>query len=112
MLSSFAAFSQTEEKIIEKGKVTEANFWVNGNCDMCKKRIEKALDISGVKLAEYNFEINMLFVAFRNDKYTLLQIHELIAAAGHDTRKAKALDSVYNELHHCCMYDRVQPESK
>jgi len=101
------AFSQIEEKIEIKGNTTEATFWVNGNCDMCKKRIEKALDVPGIKIATYTPKTQTLFVAFNNKKIELAKIHQLIAEAGHDTQKVKADDAVYNKLHHCCSYERI-----
>ena len=106
LLMSTTVFSQVEEKIVEKGNTIEATFWVNGNCEMCKKRIEKALDLPGVKMADYTAESQTLFIAFNKKKIDLEAIHEAIAAAGHDTKKVSAPDSVYNKLHHCCMYDR------
>jgi periplasmic mercuric ion binding protein len=107
VLSTKIAVSQVEEKIEIKGNTTEATFWVNGNCEMCKKRIEKALDVSGIKIATYTPENQTLFVAFNNKKIELSKIHQLIAEAGHDTHKVRASDAVYNKLHHCCSYERV-----
>jgi len=35
-----------------------------------------------------------------------MEIHEAIAAVGHDTEKVKATDEAYEELHTCCKYPR------
>ncbi|MGY6561835.1 MAG: heavy-metal-associated domain-containing protein [Luteibaculaceae bacterium] len=105
----FGLNANTQAQQIEtttKGKVTESTFWVNGNCNMCKKRIEKALEVNGIKTADYNPETKNLFVAFRNDKITMEEIHSLINAAGHDTRLGYAPKEVYENLHHCCVYER------
>jgi len=111
LIMASSLFAQ-EASIIVKGKTTEATFWVNGNCNMCKKRIESALELTGIKTSEYDFKTNMLFVAFRNDKYELKDIHNLVANAGHDTFLVSAPDSVYKKLHHCCLYPRLEPNTK
>ena len=95
-LSATSAFSQ--------GKVSKATIKVFGNCGMCKERIESALDEGGVKLANWDTKTKNLEVVYNPKKITELQIHELIAAAGHDTEKVKAKDEVYAQLPFCCLY--------
>lgn len=87
-----------------QSKITDTSFKVYGNCKMCKKRIETALDHRGVKKATWDPKTKMLNVVFNNSKITELQIHELIAAVGHDTDKVKAKDDVYATLPFCCLY--------
>lgn len=36
------------------------------------------------------------------------KIQQAIAIIGYDTEKHKAKDEVYNNLHHCCQYEREQ----
>ena len=85
-------------------KTQEAEFQVNGVCNMCKNRIEDALDTKGIRFAEWNVSTQMLFVAFKPNKITLEQIHQIIAEAGHDTQLVKAKDEVYEAIHGCCKY--------
>lgn len=90
-----------------EANLEHSNFKVNGNCGMCKERIEKAaLDIEGVYKAEWNDESKMLNVTFKKDKVKLSDIHKAIAKVGHDTEKERASDEVYETLHSCCKYDR------
>ncbi|MEO0405569.1 MAG: heavy-metal-associated domain-containing protein [Bacteroidota bacterium] len=85
--------------------VKEVSFWVDGNCDHCKERIETALDVKGVKMAEYDVKENMLTVVYKPEVITLDRLHQLVAAAGHDTKKAKATDDAYKAITmECCKY--------
>lgn len=87
-----------------QGKVVKANIKVFGNCGMCKERIETALDQGGVKVATWDSKTKDLEVVYNSKKITELQIHELIAKAGHDTEKVKAENEVYAKLPFCCLY--------
>ena len=97
-----AIFSLMAFKNIQKP--TTVKFKVFGNCPQCKERIELALDVKGVKSAEWNVDTKILEVVFITDKISLEKIHLLIANSGHDTEKAKAPDNVYLKLPDCCMY--------
>lgn len=77
---------------------------VDGNCGMCKNRIEKALDVKGVAFAEWNQKTHLLTVSYRPDKITLNQISAVLNKVGHDTRISRAEDADYNKLHGCCNY--------
>jgi hypothetical protein len=71
---------------------------------MCKKRIETALDHTGIKQAQWDPKTKELQVVYNSAKITELQIQELIASAGHDTDQVKAKDEVYASLPFCCLY--------
>ena len=77
---------------------------VSGNCDMCKARIEKAAKIDGVTKAEWSTKTKTLTATFDPGKTSIDAIGKKIAAAGHDTEKAKATDVAYNKLPNCCQY--------
>lgn len=77
---------------------------VYGNCGMCKQRIETALDTKGIKQAIWDPKKKELQVVYSSSKITEKEIHELVAAVGHDTDKVKANDEVYAELPFCCLY--------
>ena len=81
-----------------------ASIKVYGNCGMCKKRIETALDHKGVKLASWDTKTKELRIVYNSDKVSELQVHGLVASAGHDTDKVKAKDEVYAALPFCCLY--------
>ena len=85
-------------------KKAQIEFQVSGVCDMCETRIEKALDVPGVIMAEWDVETKKATVAYKTKVISEEQIHQLIANAGHDTEKIKATDEVYTNLHGCCKY--------
>jgi copper chaperone CopZ len=95
---------QAQEKKNKNAKyVTE----VNGNCELCQKRIQKAaFSVAGVKSVVWNIETHQLSVIFNEEKCTLLEVKKAIAKVGHDTDEVKATDADYENLHHCCLYKR------
>ena len=89
----------------EKNK--KSNFEVIGNCEICKKRIEKAaLSLKGVKMATWDIPSNILSVTYNSNKISPDKIESAVADVGHDTPSFKAPDNVYNELPMCCIYER------
>lgn len=96
--------TQAQEK---KNKNAKADIAVKGNCDQCKKRIEKAAyGVKGVKTASWSEETHKLQVIMDETKCSTGDVSAAIAKAGHDTEKVKATDEDYTNLHHCCQYDR------
>jgi len=94
-----------------QSKKTEASkqnveFKVWGNCDMCKETIETALDVKGIQSADWNVESKKINVVYDSEKISENKIHELIAASGYDTEKAKGNDKAYKDLPDCCQYTR------
>lgn len=85
-------------------KTVKTNIKVFGNCGMCKQRIERSLDHTGIKSAIWNVETKNLEVVYNSGKINEEKIHALIAAAGHDTEKSKSKDEVYAKLPFCCLY--------
>ncbi|MBK7696695.1 MAG: cation transporter [Saprospiraceae bacterium] len=83
-----------------------ARFEVMGNCNMCKKTIEKAATVKGVKKAKWDKKTKILSVTFDPKQTGLDKIQLQIAAAGYDTPKYRANDETYDSLHSCCHYDR------
>ena len=97
------AFSQDEKEKVNPKKV-EKTFRVEGKCGMCKDRIEEAVDVKGVKYADWNVESKMLKVIYNSEKISLEEIKKHIADAGHDTEDVKAGQEAYDDLHGCCKY--------
>jgi membrane fusion protein, copper/silver efflux system len=95
-------------KYTRPSDLTHQSFVVHGNCDMCKERIEgAALNLDGVSKALWDMESGILEVSFNNEEVTLSDIHSEIASVGHDTELKRASDDVYNQLHECCKYERI-----
>ena len=91
----------------KKNKNAKYEIEVNGNCEQCKKRIEKAAySVSGVKSADWNIESHKMAVLLNEEKTSILDVQRAIAKAGHDTEEVKATDADYNNLHSCCLYER------
>ena len=90
-----------------KNKNAKYDFEVNGNCEMCKKRIEKAaFSVKGVKSAEWNTEDHMLHLILNEEKASVTDVKKAIAKVGHDSDDVKATQDEYDKLHGCCMYER------
>jgi len=93
----------------KKKKSIKVQFVVNGNCEMCEKRIEKAaLSLKGVKLADWDIPSNQINLIYDPRKVDLEKIHTGIATQGHDTSEVKAKEKYYYDLPMCCQYDRKE----
>ena len=91
----------------KKSKNAKYDVEVNGNCEQCKKRIEKAaFSVAGVKSAVWNIDDHMLHVILNEEKTSITEVQKAIAKVGHDTSEVKATDEDYNNLHSCCLYER------
>lgn len=105
LLFFFATSTQSlQAQKKSKKKVANASFTVNGNCGMCKERIETAVSVKGVKASSWDFETQTLKVIYRPNKIEVETIQQLVADAGHDTELVKATDEAYGKLHACCNY--------
>lgn len=95
---------QAQEK---KNKNAKYDVEVNGSCDQCKKRIEKAAySVSGVKSADWNMDDHTLHLILNEQKSSLTDVKNAIAKVGHDTDDVKATNADYEQLHVCCKYER------
>ena len=99
---------QAQEKKTEKKKNAKYEIAVNGNCGICKKRIEKAAySVAGVKSAQWHQDHHDMHLIIDETKCSIDDVHKAVAAVGHDTDKVKAKDEVYDKLHGCCQYERL-----
>jgi len=96
-LWSFAGAQQAKDIVTEHYKVS-------GNCAQCKKRIENAAYIKGVKRAEWDKNTGDLTVVYRPSQTSAETILKHIAHAGHESEIAKADAEAYKKLPHCCAY--------
>jgi mercuric ion binding protein len=105
LMVSFLGFAaQAQEKKNKNAKyVTE----VNGNCEQCQKRIQKAAySVGGVKSAIWDIETHQLSLILNEEKTSPLDVKKAIAKVGHDTDEVKATNEDYQSLHTCCLYER------
>ena len=96
---SVTAFAQ------KKGVVTE-HYNVLGNCGTCKKRIENAAFIKGVKRVEWNKTTKDLTLTYDNTKVGAEDVMKSIAKVGHESELVKVSenDPAYKKLPSCCAY--------
>ena len=87
----------------EKNK--KMTFEVDGKCDMCKMRIEKAaLGVPGVKFADWDIPSHQLSLIVDERKTNPMEIKTALVAVGHDTKELKATQEAYDNIHVCCKY--------
>lgn len=98
---SIQSFTTQKQPIAKP--ITE-NYMVGGVCEMCKARIEGAVDVKGVMQANYANETQKLRIKYAPEKIQKEKIEQLILAKGHDINGKKASDSAYNQLPPCCRY--------
>ncbi|MFL2571763.1 MAG: heavy-metal-associated domain-containing protein [Parvicellaceae bacterium] len=101
IISSVQLFGQSS-------KIIDTKIFVNGMCGMCEDRIEEALDIKGIKVADWDVDSKMCRIVYKKEEISEQEIHEILADIGHDTKKVKAKKEVYDNLHHCCHYKREE----
>jgi len=99
--TTFVSPAQAQDK--KDIKVTTIH--VDGVCGQCKKRIENAAYLPGVKLAEWDKKTNNLTVTYRPSKVSEEQIAKEVAAAGHNAGEEKASEKAYSKLPACCSYN-------
>lgn len=101
MFGAFAVFAGNKTEKVK----------VNGNCNMCKARIEKAAKaVDGVISANWDKDTKMMDLAFDDSKTDVHKVEMAIANAGHDTKMHKATDEAYNKLPGCCQYERAKTD--
>jgi copper chaperone CopZ len=96
--------AQGQEK---KNKNAKYTIEVNGNCEQCQKRIQKAAySVPGVKSASWSIETHQLSLIVNEEKCSLADVKKAITKVGHDTDDLKATKEDYDNLHSCCQYER------
>ncbi|MCZ2356815.1 MAG: cation transporter [Bacteroidia bacterium] len=113
MLLSFsvvlATFAQ-KDKQSKNADRSETTFEVWGNCNMCKKTIEKAARIEGVKSAVWNKGTHKMHVIYHNSVTSPEKVQQAVAKSGYDTELYYGDEESYKNLHTCCQYKR-KPKS-
>lgn len=91
--------------VLQAQSTDTLQIWVDGICGMCKDRIEEAAyQTVGLRFANWEVETKTLTITRSPEPFSEEQLHQHIAAAGHDTRRVKASDEAYDALHNCCKY--------
>ena len=86
---------------------------VEGNCGMCKERIETAVKADkNVKSADWSMSKKTLTVSYNASKTDKKNILKSVADVGHDNEMFRASDKVYDDLDSCCQYDRPDNSKK
>jgi cation transport ATPase len=98
--------TQAQDK---KNKNAKYTIEVNGNCEQCQQRIQKAaFSVKGVKTASWSIETHQLDLTLNEEKNGIAEVKKAIAKVGHDTEEVKATQEDYDNLHSCCKYERVE----
>lgn len=98
--------TQAQEKKNKNAKYTIA---VNGNCEQCQRRIQKAaFSVDGVKMANWNIETHKLDVTLNEEKTSVAEVKKAVAKVGHDAGEFRATKADYDKLHSCCQYEREE----
>ena len=111
LLSCKNETKQESNSVVNTAEVKEVamasiSFGVRGNCGMCKKTIEKAVNsLEGISKANWDVDKKKMDVSFDDSKTNEMAIHNAIAASGYDTEKVSADLDAYNGLAGCCQYD-------
>jgi len=71
-------------------QATTETFFVNGNCAICKTRIESTAQKAGAETALWNPESKQLSVTFDSSKTSKSAILQQIASVGHDNEMFQA----------------------
>ena len=108
MLLLVTLSSQAQEK---KNKNAKHTIMVNGNCEQCQRRIQKAaFSVDGVKVANWSIETHKLAVTINEEKTSVAAVKKAVAKVGHDAGEIRATNESYENLHHCCQYEREEPK--
>jgi cation transport ATPase len=107
MLIVVTLSTQAQEK---KDKNAKYTIDVNGNCEQCQRRIQKAaFSVDGVKAANWSIETHKLELIINEEKTSVAEIKKAVAKVGHDAGEVRATKENYDNLHHCCKYEREEP---
>ncbi|MBP6757812.1 MAG: cation transporter [Flavobacterium sp.] len=108
MLVLVTLSTQAQEKKNKNAKYTIA---VNGNCEQCQRRIQKAaFSVDGVKMASWNIETHKLDLTLNEEKTSVAEVKKAVAKVGHDAGEVRATKADYDKLHSCCQYEREEPK--
>lgn len=79
---------------------------VDGNCGMCKDKIEAAGFEKGISTIKWDVDTKLASITFDSNKTNKEVLLKKIALAGYDNDSFKAPEESYKNLHGCCQYER------
>ncbi len=83
--------------------VKEVQIKTSAQCEMCKTRIEKAVnEIEGVKESDLSLETKILTVKYDESKTDPDAIRKVVTKTGYDADGMPANPKAYNKLPKCC----------
>ena len=100
VLSSSVSFAQIKNAKTEK-------VIISGNCGMCKSKIEKSGNIKNICKLSWDSDSKLATITYDARKTNKNVILKRISLVGYDNELFTAPDSVYNNLHGCCQYERT-----
>lgn len=90
------------------GKTEEVKIKTSAVCEMCKKKIEKALMYeAGMKKATVDVKTKECTVIYNPKKTSPEKIRLAISQAGYDADDVKANEKSYAKLDNCCKKGKV-----
>ena len=107
-LKFFSILSLVLFSITAIAKNVTSEIKVYGNCDMCKEKIETAMDRPGISFSEWNEDTKILTVRYNDEKITEDEIHQIISDLGYSTDKLEANKEAQNKLDKCCQPKEVK----
>jgi copper chaperone CopZ len=88
---------------MSQDKMSEVKIKTSAQCDMCKKRIEKALGLEkGIKSAVLDVDSKVLTVQYRTDKTDSRKVQQAVQSIGYDADALPADPKAYKKLPDCC----------
>ncbi|MBC7412485.1 MAG: DUF3347 domain-containing protein [Bacteroidia bacterium] len=106
LLTALAVITAITSQAQIKNAKTET-YKVQGNCSMCKTKIEKAATIKKQSLGVWNEDTKLLTLTYNSMKTSGDEVLKRIALVGYDNEKFLAPDNAYANLHGCCQYERT-----
>lgn len=89
---------------IENSKIKIVKIF--GNCEMCKKTIDKAGNQEKISQVDWNKNTKMATITYDSTKTNYDKVLKKIAMNGYDSEKFTAPNNVYSKLPGCCQYKR------
>lgn len=81
----------------------EVKIKTSAQCEMCKDRIEKALNKSkGVVSSDLDLDTKEVTVVYEPDKIDIDKIKQIISKTGYNADDVPANKKAYNKLPKCC----------
>lgn len=97
--------------LLMAGETVTKTLHVSGNCNSCKKNIEKPLkSLDGVTSATWDKDTKQLTTTFDPTKVSEAQIKQAVLKAGYDADTLRAPDEAYAKLPKCCKYRTASHE--